>query len=200
MRVVVGKRLGEYQPGKAKLGEGVRRRSHASEGVGRITRGLGQLDVLLRQRHDLLLLGDAQPAGTRLVATPPLGQRHTPALHRCAQHVRAELHDPGHRLVVGWSKLPLETGGRQGLGRKIVGERRVPDSAEKDRNEMSEPATDEHLVVVFVPLIRQLTHREQGRKPIGRTAVYLEGHRKVAFVVCCAVSQQEGLSIGSRRL
>ena len=94
---------------------------------------------MLSERHDLLLFSNRQPAGARLRAAAALSRRHPFALHRGVQHLGAEPQQPLDVRFSAWCRLPPKASGRKGLGREVVGQRRVPNHTQEDRDERREP-------------------------------------------------------------
>jgi hypothetical protein len=102
---------------------------------------------LLGQRHDLVLLGDREPARGRLLAARQ---------------------DPIDCSLAGRRRLPLKAGGRERFGRKVIRECGSANGAEKDGDERREQLGDERFALGPPPLIRQVTHQEQGLNRAGR--------------------------------
>ena len=137
--------------------------------------GARRFDVVLGERHDLLLLGDREPAGSRLPAAPALRRRHPAPLYRDVHHLSPESQHPLDAGFSGWHRLPPKVGGRECLGRQVVGQRCVANGAEEQPDERRQPFRDERFIVGLSWLTGQLTHPGQDLSGSGRNRRLLKG-------------------------
>src|SRR5580658_892693 len=143
--LAIGKGIGLHQAGGTQTSQNMYRGRVARERIGYLSRTLRQIYVGLGQCRDFLLLLDRQPVKARTALALSLDRRHASPLDRRVEHAHGKPKQPGERLVVIRGRVEMQARGSEGLGREIVGEGRVADASQQDRDEWGEPAGGDHL-------------------------------------------------------